>query len=111
MNISTEICQKILNKLSRDALDSIVGADMATTETTTQEPESIDLDQLRKLIGAIPLEPYAEFMKEQGYPPSEGWVMLIPSTAAPEFPPNYVKPSRLVTDIFFYKPEALGYGL
>jgi hypothetical protein len=76
---------------------------MATA--TTSAPESVSVADLRKVLEAIPPEPFRELMREQGFLVSDGWKMAVPQTAVPPDAclPDYVVASPYTTRVVFFK--------
>jgi hypothetical protein len=80
----------------------------ACTNGVTSDIEPPTVDQLMAIIDEMCTpEPFAQFMKEQGNPPTDGWVLFIPEVVRGRFGelPNYVKYSPLVKpdDILFVR--------
>lgn len=69
------------------------------------------LKDIETALAAIPEEPFAVFMREQGCPVNEGWRLLIPRVSEMPLPDVwYVKESSYVDGPVFMKCEPVPYS-
>ncbi len=72
-----------------------------TTTTCTAEVEPLTIEKIKEAldkIGPIGPEPFAEYMRKQGMPQEDGYVLLLPESFRERvgpFVPHYVKFSDL----------------
>lgn len=68
---------KMISSLLRNHLGKAEAGDEATTEIVINT-EPISFESIQKAIKKLPICPFKQFMEEQNYPPSQGWILLIP---------------------------------
>ena len=80
--------------MSDDYILSAMGINVSTF-TTGSSASTITLDDIKRAINLIPEDPLAKWMREQGFPPEKGGVLLMPAEYAHHFrlggPPDYVR--------------------
>lgn len=79
-------------------------SDAFTTATCTAPVEPLTIEKIKEAIAkveALGPEPFAEYMRKQGMPQEDGYVLLLPESLREKvgvFVPHYVK--------FSYLPDA-----
>jgi len=83
------------------------------TSTAFNEPNnSISIDDIKAVMENLPPEPLAEYMKDKGFNPDDGCIMLIPVSIFKEMEldnclPSYVRVSHIIGDITLINPKKL----
>lgn len=77
---------------------------VGVVDTSAQLSANDLLASMEMALASMPPEPWAEFMRKKGYPPQQGWVLILPEgcrEAAGALHPSYVRFSdRLQEPVF-----------
>ena len=76
-------------------------ANSSTSTVNTESPKTLDLAAIEALLDSIPPDPLATWMRQQGFDPNKGGVLVLPPEMAVHlgpFTPHYIKLSKL-TDV------------
>lgn len=79
-----------------------------TTTTATANPEPLTIEKIREALSkleALGPEPFSEFMRKQGMPPEDGYILLLPDALRSQvclFLPDYVHFSEVVEQPCIY---------
>lgn len=84
-----------------DFASAAIDCGTSTSTVPTTAPlvlSTVSIRAMQELLDSIPREPFAEFMDEQGMPPEQGYLLVLPERmkSAMAFPaPIYVRFSPL----------------
>lgn len=78
------------------------------TQAARQEIQKhVDINEMARVMGSIPPDPLASWMRKQGFDPSKGAILILPKSLAFElgaFPPHYVRVNELVAAPMMISP-------
>ena len=75
---------------------------------TKSNTQGLTVEDLLETIRSLPPDPLAAFMRERGFDPDKGCIMLLPTWLAYHlgpFIPRYVRTRGDINDVFLLNPQ------
>ena len=83
-----------LRRAAEEAFSTSCGA-----STVAQEPpKPLTLETIKRAIAAIPKDLVAEYMKEKGFDPADGCLLIMPISMRRDRHPDYIRWSPVVAE-------------
>lgn len=69
------------------------------------------LKDIQRIMDQLPKDPIVEFMKDKGFDPKDGCVIILPSHLSGTFPErNYILYSKIIEQPMLMRSNLMGYG-